>query len=216
MKITLQTLTTLQRRLLPAALVSLLLGGVVAAQEAKQETGSINGKISVSGVKNAENVLVYLEEVSGEWKPTKDAEVDQIKLQFTPHVLPVVKGTTVSFKNSDPILHNIFWPKGKGYSSKNLGTWGKGAVRKYTFNKQGAVVLLCNVHPEMEGHVVVLQNPFFTVVGKDGEYQIKNVPPGKYTVNTWYPRPKKLKGKSASVTVAAGQEADLDFSLSRR
>ena len=80
----------------------------------------------------------------------------------------------------------------------------------------GHVVLLCNIHAEMEGHIVVLQNPFFAVTGKDGLYEIKDVPPGQYTVTTWYPQPKKLKSKSAKVTVAAGKTAKLDFSLGRR
>jgi len=180
------------------------------------DLGSVAGTIKVSGVKSPENVLVFLEEVPGEWKPTKGAEVDQAKLTFVPHVLPVVVGTTVAFRNSDPILHNIFWPKGKGYAGKNLGTWGKGAKREYKFDRLGEVVLLCNVHPEMEGHVIVLQNPFFAVVGKDGNYEIKNVPPGKYTAKTWYPKPRKLRSKSAEVTVEAGKAAELDFSLSRR
>lgn len=179
--------------------------------------GSITGSISVSRVKNPEGVLVYLEKVEGEWKPPeKPIHMDQIKLVFIPKVLPLVKGTTVEFKNSDPILHNVFWPRGKGYSGRNLGTWGKGGSKKYTFDKLGEVVLLCNVHAEMEGHIIVLQNPFFTVVGKEGDYKIKDVPPGEYTLKTWYSKPKKLRSKSAKVTVKAGESVSQDFSLSRK
>lgn len=184
---------------------------------AAEKTGSIRGTISVRGVRNAEHVLVYVEKVAGKFPPPKKpVKLDQRKLTFIPHVLPVLKGTTVAFHNSDPILHNIFWPKSKSYSAKNLGTWGKGASRKYTFNTLGEVVLLCNVHPEMEGHIVVLQNPFFALVGKEGDYEIKGLPPGEYTVKTWYVRPKKLRSKTATVTVKAGEATELDFSLSRR
>ena len=180
-------------------------------------TGTIKGTISVSGVKSPENVLVYVEGVPGDWPPPKEpAEIDQKKLTFIPFVMPIVKGTTVQFVNSDPVLHNVFWPKGKSYSARNLGTWGKGGSRKYKFDKLGEVVLLCNVHPEMEGHIVVLQNPFFALVDKEGDYEIKNVPPGDYTIKTWYSKPKKLRSKSAKVTVAAGKATEQDFSLSRR
>lgn len=190
---------------------------VRAAGDDQGSTGTIKGTISVSGVKSPENVLVYLEEVTGDWPPPKEpAGMDQAKLAFIPHVLPIVKGTTVRFLNSDPILHNVFWPKNKSYSARNLGTWGKGGAKKHKFDKLGEVVLLCNVHPEMEGHIIVLQNPFFAVVDKEGEYEIKNIPPGEYTVKTWYSRPKKLRSKSAKVTVAAGEAAEQDFSLSRR
>ena len=197
----------------------LLTAGNPLEGKAADKTGSIKGKISVRRVRSPQNVLVYIVKAPGTYPaPKKLAKMDQKKLTFVPHVLPIVKGTTVRFLNSDPILHNIFWPKSKdrSYRSRNLGTWGKGGSRKYTFNKEGHVVLLCNVHPEMESHIVVLQNPFFAVVGKDGNYEIKNVPPGEYTVKAWYPRPKKLRAKTASVKVDAGKTTELDFSLSRR
>jgi len=188
-------------------------------KEETKKSGTIKGKITAKRVRSPENVLVYIEKVSGEQAPPeKLAEMDQKKLSFVPLVLPIVKGTTVRFLNSDPVLHNIFWRKNKdgSYASRNLGTWGKGGVRKYTFKEEGHLVLLCNVHPEMEAHVVVLQNPYFAVVGKEGTYEIKGVPPGDYTVKTWYPKPKRLKSKSSKVTVKADQTTDLDFSLSRR
>jgi plastocyanin len=188
-----------------------------AADNTQQATGTIKGDITVSGVKSPENVLIYIEKVAGDWPPPeKQAEMDQVKLVFIPHVLPIIKGTTVRFLNSDPILHNVFWPKGDSYAARNLGTWGKGASKEATFDKVGNVVLLCNVHPEMEGHIMVLQNPFYALVGEKGAYEIKGVPPGSYTVKAWYPNPKKLKSKTATVTVTAGQATQLDFSLSRK
>lgn len=188
-----------------------------ATLTADEATGSISGTVSVSGVRSPENVLVYVEKAAGDYPaPEEEAKMDQVKLKFIPAVLPVVKGTTVRFLNSDPILHNVFWPKGKGYVKRNLGTWGKGRAKKVKFDKEGEVVLLCNVHPEMEGHIVVLQNPFFAVVDKEGSYKINAVPPGQYTVRTWYLKPKKLRSKTAKVTVTAGKAAQLDFSLSRR
>jgi plastocyanin len=182
-------------------------------------TGTIKGRITVSGVRDAENVLVYVENAPGQFAPPPEpAQMDQQKLTFIPFVLPVVKGTKVNFLNSDSVLHNVFWSKSDdgSYPARNLGTWGKGASKDFTFDKEGAVTLLCNVHPEMESHVVVLQNPFFAVVGKDGAYEIKGVPPGQYSVKAWYANPKKLKAKTAKAAVAAGQATQLDFSLSRK
>ena len=188
----------------------------VARADEDKEKGSITGTISVSGVRSPKDVLVYVEKVPGEYPPPKEpVHMDQVKLVFTPNVLPIVKGTTVSFENGDPILHNIFWPKSKSYRTRNLGSWGKGRSKKVTFDKEGKVVLLCNVHSEMEGHIVILQNPFFALVGREGTYEIKDVPPGEYTLNTWYFKPKKLRSKSTKVSVSAGEPAVVDFSLSR-
>jgi plastocyanin len=188
-----------------------------AQDVAQPKTGSIKGKVTVTGVRNAENVLVYLEKAAGEYPPPKEpAEMDQQKLTFVPHVLPILKGTTVRFINSDSILHNVFWNKSENgsYPARNLGTWGKDGKKEFTFDKEGSVVLLCNVHSEMEGHIVVLQNPFFALVGADGAYELKEVPPGQYTVKAWYPNPKKLKPQSTTGTVTADQVTQLDFSLS--
>jgi plastocyanin len=201
--------------MLGAAFYSLCTGAVVRADNA---TGSIKGDVTVTGVRSPEDVVVYIESVPGEQKPPEDpVEVDQKKLTFIPHVMPIVKGTKVNFKNGDPLLHNVFWTASSdgSYPAKNLGTWGQGDTKTYTFDKLGYVGLLCNIHPEMEGYIVVLQNPFFAVVGKDGAYEIKGVPAGDYTVKTWYSKPKKLKSKSEKVTVSAGKTAKLDFSLGK-
>jgi plastocyanin len=190
-----------------------------AEDNAQQPTGTINGRVTVSGVKDVEHVLVYVEKAPGDYVPAKQpVQMDHQKLTFVPHVLPIVKGTKVNFLNSDSVLHNVMWKKSDdgSYPAQNLGTWGKGASKDFVFDKEGSVGLLCNVHPEMESYVVVLQNPFFALAGKDGAYEIKGVPPGQYTVKAWYPNPKKLKAKTAKVTVAAGQAAQLDFSLSRK
>ena len=181
-------------------------------------TGSIKGEITANGVRSPEGVVVYIESMPGEQKPPEaPVEVDQKKLVFVPHVLAIVKGTQVIFKNGDPLLHNVFWIASDdgSYPAQNLGTWGQGDKKTYTFDKLGHVGLLCNIHPEMEGYIVVLQNPFLAVVGKDGAYEIKNVPPGDYVVKTWYSKPKKLKSKSEKVNVSAGKTASLDFTLSK-
>jgi plastocyanin len=189
-----------------------------AVMGADAGTGSIKGEITANGVRSPEGVVVYIETMPGEQKPPDaPVEVDQKKLTFVPHVQPIVKGTQVIFKNGDPLLHNVFWTASDdgSYPAKNLGTWGQGDKKTYTFDRLGHVGLLCNIHPEMEGYIVVLQNPFFAVVGKDGAYEIKNVPPGNYVVKTWYSKPKKLKSKSEKATVSAGKTAPLDFTLGK-
>ena len=178
----------------------------VSAQDAA--TGSIQGEVTAAGVRSPEDVVVYIQNVAGEHKPpAKPAKLDQKKLVFIPHVLVVVKGTTVKFQNGDSVLHNIFWGASDdgAYPANNLGTWGQGDSRSVMFDKEGHVVVLCNIHAEMEGHILVVQNPYFAVVKKDGLYEIKDVPPGKYDLATFYPQPKKLKPKIMRVTVEAGK-----------
>lgn len=175
--------------------------------------GTIKGKITVKGARDARDVVVYIDKVPGEFKPPKEhAKMDQKNLTFIPHVLPILAGTTVDFHNSDDVLHNVFTPD-KCAEKFNLGTWPKGQVRSYTFKQAGCVaVLLCNVHPEMEAWVVVLQNPYFYKTGKDGVFKIENVPAGKYTLKVWH---EKLKGKPQEVTVPEKGEVTVNFVMKR-
>lgn len=173
---------------------------------------SITGTVKVTGAASNADVVVYVEQAKGAGAPAK-ADMNQSKMQFIPHVLPVVSGATVSFLNSDPTAHNVFSPDNEKF---NLGTWQQGTTKEYTFAKCAkfpcAYTLLCRVHPEMEGYIVVLQNPYFAVSGKDGHYAIEGVPPGSYTLAVWH---QKAKAAPKPVTVAADKPATADFVLSR-
>jgi len=160
----------------------LLMAGAIVA-------GDIKGKVSVQGLKSAENIAVYVDAIPDKKfdAPTAKPVVDQSKMTFVPHVIVVQVGTTVEFLNSDPVGHNVYWPSISGNKklSHNLGTWPKGEKKGFQFNDVGVASLLCNVHPEMSGYIVVAPTPYFAVTDKSGDYEIKNVPPGKYTLKTW-------------------------------
>lgn len=151
--------------------------------------GDIKGKVSVQGIKFAENIAVYVDAIPGKNfdAPTQHVLIDQKKMAFIPHVVVVLKGTTVDFQNSDSVGHNVYWPSISGNKklSHNLGTWPQGQKKSFQFNDLGAASLLCNVHPEMSGYVVVVPTSYFAVTDKDGNFEIKDVPAGHYTLKTW-------------------------------
>lgn len=151
--------------------------------------GDIKGKVSVQGLKSAENIAVYVDAIPDKKfdPPAAKPVVDQTKMTFAPHLIAVQAGTTVEFLNSDAVGHNVYWPSISGNKklAHNLGTWPKGEKKSFQFNDVGVASLLCNVHPEMSGYVVVSPTPYFAVTDKSGNYEIKNVPPGKYSLKTW-------------------------------
>lgn len=171
--------------------------------------GTMVGTVSSPSLKHPGDAVVYLEGVKGEFPlPNKNPVMDQKALTFIPYVLPILKGTTVDFANSDLVYHNVFSPaKIKKF---DLGRYGPGKVRQVKFDKAGLAPILCNVHTEMEAYVVVLDNPFFAIAGKDGKFKIEGVPAGKYTVSIWHSR-AKAKGKE--VTVPEEGEVTIDFEL---
>jgi plastocyanin len=167
--------------------------------------GDVKGKVSVQGLRSPESIAIYIDAIPGKKfdAPAEHVVVDQRKMTFVPHVVVVLQGTTVDFLNSDPVGHNVYWPSigGNKKLAHNLGTWPKGDKKSFQFNDPGAASLLCNVHPEMSGYVVVVPTPYFAVTGKDGEFEIKNVPAGTYTLKTWS---EDGKPTTQSITVESG------------
>ncbi len=157
--------------------------------------------VGVVAAAKPEQAVVYVETVPGTFHGER-AKMDQQNKVFRPFVLPVVQGTTVEFLNSDDLQHNVF---AVGAEEFNLGNWTKGIMREHTFNKLGEVAILCNVHPEMEAYVLVLQNPYFAHPDSSGKFRIANVPAGDYVVKLWYhgkTRKQSLKvASTGSVTV---------------
>ena len=193
------------------ALKAVLLSGAVLTIAAVGWAGDIKGKVSVQGLKSPLNIAVYVDAIPGKKfdAPTEHVVVDQKKMEFIPHVVDILQGTTVDFTNSDPVGHNVYWPSISGNKklTHNLGTWPKGDKKSFQFNDLGVAPLLCNVHPEMSGYVVVVATPYFAVTDKDGNYEIKNVPAGKYTLKTWSEDGKPTT-QSVDVT-ESGATADL-------
>jgi plastocyanin len=192
----------MKRDLLTVILVSAL---AVAAN-----AGTISGKVSgVSG-----ESVVYVDTIAGKTFPAPDKHplIDQKGLMFQPHVVAIQVGTTVDFLNSDTVAHNVFWTSvgGNKKLTHNLGTWPKGEKRSFKFDNPGAVPLLCNVHPEMAGYIVVSPTPYFANTDKSGEYKIENVPDGAYSVVAWH---EGAKNNSKPVTVSGDTKAD--FTLSK-
>src|ERR1700694_4153142 len=161
---------------------SFMMATAVIAIASMASAGTISGK--VSGVKDES--VVYWDAIAGKTFPAPTAKpvVDQKGLMFQPHLVVVEQGTTVEFLNSDKVDHNVFWISvgGNKKLGHNLGTWPQGEKRPFKFDNPGAVPLLCNVHPEMAGYVVVAPTPYFATTDKSCEYKIEHVPDGSYTV----------------------------------
>jgi len=187
----------------------LAIGMALLSLATAPRAGEIRGTVEAVGARNNADAVVYVDAIPGKTFPAPEqhALCDQKDLLFVPHVLPVLVGTTVDFKNSDAVLHNVFSPD-KCADKFNLGSWPQGQVRSYAFKVPCAATLLCNVHPEMEGFVVAVPTPYFAVTDKSGAYTIPDVPDGKYTVKVWHP---KLKETSSEVTVAGVSEADFEL-----
>lgn len=198
----------MQRTLLTATTVIASMM-IASAAVASADTGSVAGTIVAKGLRTSANIVVSLQAAGlTVTPPKKPIEMDQKGMVFLPFVLPVVRGTTVKFLNSDALPHNVFSPEGK----YNLGTWPQGETREYTFNKPGVYTQLCRVHTEMVAYVVVVDTPYFATTNGSGQFEIKDVPAGTYTLVGLGERLKKFE---QPVTVENGKATNVNITMVR-
>jgi plastocyanin len=128
---------------------------------------------------------------------------------FTPHVLPVMVGTTVEWPNNDRIYHNVF--SMSDAKQFDLGLYkGNPPDKRVTFDKPGRVDVFCSIHTSMNCIILVLENPYYASTDGSGNYRIPNVPPGKYKLKAWHDR---LPADEQEITVPANGEVKVDFVL---
>ncbi len=133
------------------------------------------------------NVVVWVKDVSGTFEaPAKPAIIDQEGCQYKPHVSAAMVGQKVEFHNSDSTAHNL------KFTSEQNGTFNEGQpvkdmIKDVVFTKaEEHMHLACSVHAWMNAYIFVFEHPFFAVSDENGEFEIKGLPAGKYTLTSWH------------------------------
>lgn len=131
------------------------------------------------------SAVVYLEGDFPAPKTPPQAEMAQKNLEFVTPLLAVQVGTVVSFPNLDDTYHNIFsYSKSKRF---DLGRYKKEEtpVPTVTFDKEGAIVLHCDIHEHMRAIVLVVATPYFKKTDLSGAYKLGNLPAGHFKLKAW-------------------------------
>ncbi len=159
--------------------------------------GSVSQDPLPEQVSEFQKVVVYLEGIHLAAAEPVSARLDQKDAHFTPDLLVVPVGSTVSFPNLDPIFHNVFsLSKARQF---DLGYYPAGQTRTVRFDKAGVVHVFCHLHSNMSAAVVVVPNKYFAMPGPQGEFAIPDVPAGEYHLVAWH----KANGFARQVVVVA-------------
>jgi plastocyanin len=127
----------------------------------------------------------------------------QKDIQFTPYLLVVPVGSSVSFPNRDKVRHHVYsFSAAKKFELK---LYGRDESRSVTFDKPGAVSLGCNIHDTMIAFIYVTDTPFAAKSGADGVAVVQDAPAGAATVLVWHPdlKAKTPVSRALPVTAAA-------------
>lgn len=160
-------------------------------------------------------VFVYVKEgVKGKYNPPSEPVVlDQQGCWYHPRVFGIMVGQKLEIRNSDPLLHNVHATPKKN-KPFNIGQPVKGMKTYQTFSTPEVMVpFKCDVHPWMSAYAGVLDHPFFSVSNDKGEFEIKNLPPGTYTIEAWH---EKLGTLTQTVTVKPGETKQIEFTFERK
>lgn len=136
----------------------------------------------------------------------------QQNTQFTPYVLIVPLGSTVSFPNKDKVRHHVY-----SFSAPKkfeLKLYGRDETRSITFDKPGAVSLGCNIHDSMIAFIFVSDTPFAAKSNPQGVALVQDAPAGGATLLVWHPDLKARAPIARPLAVAgAAQRATVTVEL---
>jgi len=195
---------------------------VITVTKDKEIAGEPTREVNVVKVKDGKlaEAVVYLEEVeAGKAWPTLPGggAINQKGARFLPSSKVIHKGMEVPIKNSDSVMHNIHSYEliGRGRRTLfNVGQIANLTIRKsFAVKRSPFVKIECDAHNFMHEYLFVASNPYYSVTGENGTFEIADIPEGTYILKVWHPN---LGTQEAEVTVGAGQTATRDFTFKHK
>ncbi len=160
-----------------------------------------------------ENVFVYVKDGLGNYYfdvPTASVELNQKGCHYTPHVFGIRAGQPLEITNDDDTLHNVHALAQKNQEF-NYGQPMAGMKTTKTFTVPEVMITFkCDVHGWMNAYAGVLNHPYFDVTKNGGRFELKNLPPGTYTIEAWH---EKLGTRTQTVTLGAKESKDISFTF---
>lgn len=141
--------------------------------------------------------------------------LDQIGCKYVPHVVAVMQGGSVEFRNSDGTMHNIHtMPTVAANKEIDVSQGPRGAPQVRSFPQPEIMMpVRCNNHPWMNAFINVSPTPFFAVTDANGHFEIKGLPAGTYTLAVVH---EKMGEQDITVTVAPQKTEKVNFTYSMK
>ncbi|HEV8130914.1 MAG TPA: hypothetical protein VGQ81_06660 [Acidobacteriota bacterium] len=145
--------------------------------------------------------------------PAQPVILDQKGCIYQPRVLGIQTGQKLKVLNSDPTMHNVH-PLPRENQEWNLSQPPKGLPLVKTFEHPEIMVrVMCNIHPWMRCYIGIVPHPYFAVTSTDGNFAIKDIPPGQYTLEAWH---EKLGTQEQKLTVGPKESKAVEFVFTQK
>lgn len=184
-----------------------------SALDVAEGSGTIKGVLKSPYVRTAEGIVFVVDIQGSKFEPPSENPVmDQKNKIFTPHLIPVLLGSTVDFPNTDDVRHSVYSREGSA-TNFNLGQYEAGIVKQVKFDELGVTHLACNIHTEMSAYVIARPNPYFGLIDRKGSFEIRDVPAGRHELSFFH---EKIESATLEVTVTPDQETVVEFTGLKR
>jgi hypothetical protein len=168
--------------------------------------------VVVGGDGGLANVVIYVSDglTSHDFQPPpQPAVLEQKGCQYKPHVLALQASQKLNVVNGDETTHNIH-PTPNNNREWNMTQPHAMPLEQSFAREEIAIPVKCNIHPWMKGYIAIFKHPYFAVTDKNGSFELKDLPPGTYTITAWQ---EKLGSQIQKVTVSAGEAKTLEFAF---
>jgi len=168
----------------------------------------------ITGDKGAlANVVIFVKDGLGDYvfaAPAGPVQLNQQGCMYDPHIIALMTGQTFEVKNSDQTTHNIHpMPKDNRDWNKSQPP-GADPIDETFARPELAIPVKCNVHPWMKSYIFVFKNPYYAITSKDGTFELKNLPPGTYTIEAWH---EKYGTTDQTVTIGAKESKPITLTF---
>jgi plastocyanin len=158
-----------------------------------------------------DNVFVYVKDGLGNYAfdaPTEPVKIDQNGCRYIPHVVGARVGQPVEITNSDETTHNVH-SLPDANREFNYAQFKQGQTNVQSFTVPEVMIpLKCDLHGWMRAYLGVVEHPYFAVTTGGGRFELKNVPPGTYTIEAWH---EKGGTQTQQITIAAKEAKEIGF-----
>jgi hypothetical protein len=152
-------------------------------------------------------------------KPVANAVLEKDGADYTPRVLVVTAGTTLTYRNKNSLCRCFDVQSSRSLALEPIHDLvPAGSSREVRLDKPTICRVTANLHPHMTAWIHVVDTPFYAVTDREGRFRIAGLPPGEYRVRVWHEEVGWLTKEAGpqEISLAGPGEQSLKFVLTRR